>query len=129
MSAVLGINLIVSDNAALIGSLLANVNRKVDASSAVFIAGFNHARERKFLWPRSTVEAARPGRCGRAEHSDSHKFFSENIASLKLNRWGAVRSEEIVVRAADDRVFNDYLQVGPMKKSGLAAGWRYLVQL
>ena len=47
LAAVRGKYLIVSDDAALISGMLANVNRKIEAKPATFIAGFDHQRERE----------------------------------------------------------------------------------
>ena len=59
LCAVRGKYLIVSDDPALINGMLSNVNRKSDLPPAVFIAEFNHKRERD-NFARLTAVVDRP---------------------------------------------------------------------
>ncbi len=104
VAAVQGKYLIVSDDATLVRSMLANANRKSDAKPALFLAEFNHQREREnFARLTSVVDRPdlNPSGAGRAQGQP--QFFSENIASLST-ALAAVSSEKIVVRDAGDRV-------------------------
>ncbi|MGA9798860.1 MAG: hypothetical protein WBQ68_07605 [Terriglobales bacterium] len=104
LCAVRGKYLMVSDDPALITGMLANANRKSDLPSAVFIAEFNHKRERN-NFARLTAVVDRPdmnpseGVVGERQP----QFFSENIASLSAT-LATVSSEKIVVRDAGDKV-------------------------
>jgi hypothetical protein len=109
MAAVRGEYLIVSNDSGLISGVLANLNlsnpnRKPDSQPAVFIAGFNHSRERE-NFGRLTSVVDRPdvnaGNFPGAERQP--QFFSENMASLSAT-LAAVSSEKIVVRDAGDKV-------------------------
>jgi len=96
--AVRGKYLIISDNAALLNRVLANLNRKV-AEPAVFAAGFDHQAERKsFLTLTGLLDAGRRS----AGPGESPEFFSENIASLSFVLEDVI-SEKIVIRDAADR--------------------------
>jgi hypothetical protein len=103
LAAVRGKYLIVADDAALISGVLANVNRKSDLSPAVFVAVFNHKREREnfarlfTVVDRPDLGPAGPGR------ERQPQFFSENIASLSAT-LAAVSSEKSVIRDAGDKV-------------------------
>jgi hypothetical protein len=102
--AVRGKYLIVSDHPALIASLLANINRNSDLPPVIFIAEFNHQRERQ-NFARLTAVVDRPdmnpseGPIGEGQP----QFFSQNIASLSA-MLAEVSSEKIVVRDAGDKV-------------------------
>jgi hypothetical protein len=109
MAAVRGKYLIVSNDSGLISGVLANLNlanpnRKPDSQPAVFIAGFNHSRERE-NFARLTRVVDRPdvnaGNFPGAERQP--QFFSENMASLSAT-LAAVSSEKIVVRDTGDKV-------------------------
>lgn len=99
-----GKDLIVSDDPALMEAILANFNRKADAKPAVFIAGFNHARERENFnrffglvdGPHNS-EPAYPGM------SRQPQFFSGNMASLSAT-LSAVAKENIVVRNDGNKI-------------------------
>jgi hypothetical protein len=103
LAAVRGKYLIVADDPALISAVLANVNRKSDLTPAVFVAVFNHKRERDnfarlfAVVDRPDLTPAGPGR------DRQPQFFSENIASLSAT-LAAVSSEKIVIRDAGDKV-------------------------
>jgi hypothetical protein len=109
MAAVRGKYLIVSNDSGLISGVLANLNlanpnRNPDSQPAVFIAGFNHSRERE-NFARLTRVVDRPdvnaGNFPGAERQP--QFFSENMASLSAT-LAAVSSEKIVVRDTGDKV-------------------------
>jgi hypothetical protein len=113
MAAVRGKNLIVSNDSGLISGLLANLtganpnlesaNRKMDSPLAVFIAGFNHSREKENFAGLTRV-VDRPEVNGGNPGADRQpQFFSENVASLSAT-LAAVSSEKIVVRDAGDKV-------------------------
>jgi hypothetical protein len=104
LSAVRGEYLIVSDDPALISAVLANVNRKSDLKPAVFVAEFDHKREREnfarlvTLVDRPDMNPSDVPGMGRQP-----QFFSENIAGLSATLAG-VSSEKIIVRDAGDKV-------------------------
>lgn len=104
MTAVHGRYLIVSDDPALINGLLANVNRQVVLQPAVFVAEFDHKRERdNFVRLTATIDRPdmnSPGGPGARQP----QFLSENIASLSATLV-AVSSEKMIVRDAGDKVF------------------------
>jgi hypothetical protein len=113
-AAVRGKYLIVSDDAALISGMLANLNRKLDVKPAVFVAGFDHQRERKNLFrlaaavdhpdiDRPDVDRAYMVPPGGQGADRTSQFFSANVASLS-SALAAVSSERIVVRVADDKM-------------------------
>jgi hypothetical protein len=99
-----GKDLVVSDDPALVESILANFNRKVEAKPAVLVAGFNHARERENFGrffglvdgPHNS-EPAYPGMSRRPQ------FFSGNMASLSA-ALSAVTKENIVVRSDGNKI-------------------------
>ena len=102
--AVRGRYLLISDDAALLSSMLANLNQRIVSQPAVFVAGFNHARERQ-NFERLAVVLDRPN-SGLGNFSDrgrAPQFFSDNIASLSSTLAG-VSSEKIVVHDAGDKV-------------------------
>jgi hypothetical protein len=103
LAAVRGKYLIVSDDAALISAMLANVNRKIEAKPARYIAGFDHGRERE-NFSRFAAAVDRPdiGQQGRQSNARTPQFFSENIASLS-STLSAISSERIVVHSAGNR--------------------------
>lgn len=89
--------LLVSDDPALMESLLANFNRKSSIEPAEFIAGFNHQRERS-NFVRFTGLIDRPRMIGDSMQNAERQpqFFSGNMASLS-NTLAAVSSEKIEV--------------------------------
>lgn len=104
MVAVRGKYLLVSDDAALISEMLANVNRKSEMKTAVFMAGFNHRGERNnFYRLASVVDRPDLGPSGIPSGERQPQFFSENIASLSTTLAG-ISSEKIVVRDSGDKV-------------------------
>ena len=102
--AVRGKYLIVSDDTDLMGSMLANAGRKSEATPAVFVAEFDHHRERE-NFARLTRVVDRPDldSSGAGSTQRQPQFLSENIASLSA-ALAAVSSEKIVVREAGDKV-------------------------
>jgi hypothetical protein len=106
--AVRGKHLIVSDDDALISSMLANVDRKIDSierqtKPATFIAGFDHRREREnFSGFTSAVDRPDMSQHGAPGDARTPQFFSESIASLCAT-LSAISSERIVVRSTGDK--------------------------
>jgi hypothetical protein len=102
--AVRGKYLLISDDPALLSSMLANVNQRIVSQPAVFVAGFSHARER-LNFERMAVVLDRPN-AGPGNFSNTGRtpqFFSDNISSLSSILAG-VSSEKIVVRDAGDKI-------------------------
>lgn len=96
--AVRGKYLIISDDPATLGAMMAGLNKKTDASPSTFSAVFQHRREQanfvaltKML-DKETAQSANGG---------GPEFFSENIASLSF-ALKDVASEKIVVRDSAD---------------------------
>jgi hypothetical protein len=96
--------LLVSDDPALMESLLANFNRKSDRKPADFLAGFNHQRERA-NFARFTGLVDRPN-VGMPEAQNAERqqqFFSENMGSLSRTLAG-VSAERIELRSEGGKV-------------------------
>lgn len=104
LAAVRGRYLMMSDDPALLSGMLANVNRKSDVKAAIFVAEFDHTRERDSFVRLATV-VDRPSliTMGNPGADRQPQFLSENIASLSAT-LEAVSSEKIVVRDAGDKV-------------------------
>jgi hypothetical protein len=87
-----------------ISGMVSNLNRRSDLKPAVFVAEFNHQRERDNLTRLVTV-VDRPDMnpSGVPGSERQPQFLSENIASLSKT-LAAVSSEKIVVRDAGDKV-------------------------
>ena len=82
-AAVRGKYLIVSNDPDLMGSMLANANRKSDPKPAVFVAEFDHHREKEnFARLTSVVDRPDLNPSGAAGTQRQPQFLSENIASL-----------------------------------------------
>ena len=97
--AVRGKCLIVSDDPALLGAMLAGLNKQSEAAPSAFSAAFHHARERATflaLTKQLGRETGQPANGGGAE------FFSGNITSLSF-ALKDVASEKITVRDSADR--------------------------
>lgn len=95
--AIRGKYLVAADDPALIEQVLANFSRSIETKPAVFIAGFNHGRERKnFLRFTGVLDQAsfQPKIPGQARQP---QFFSENVGSLSAV-LSHVASEQIVIR-------------------------------
>jgi hypothetical protein len=102
-TAVRGKYLFISDQRTLLNGLLANMTQKVVSKPAVFVAGFDHERERG-SFTRLTGLIDRPGvEVGPAGAGHIPEFFSENVASLSSVLAG-VSSEKIVIRDVGDKV-------------------------
>jgi len=90
--------LLVSDDAALMESLLANFNHKSTSEPAEFIAGFNHQRERSnFARFTGLIDGPRMFSGSMQNGERQPQFFSGNMASLS-STLAAVSSEKIEVR-------------------------------
>ena len=102
--AVRGKYLLISDDPALLGGMLGNVDQRIVAQPAIFIAGFNHARERDnferltALLDRPNIDLGVLSAAGRMP-----QFFSGNIASLSSTLAG-ISSDTIVVHDAGDKI-------------------------
>jgi hypothetical protein len=96
--------LIVSDDSALLESVLSNLGRKSDRKPAELLAGFNHQRERNnFVHFAGLID--RPnGTTPNATGADrAPQFFSGNMASLS-STLEAVSAERIEVRGDGGKV-------------------------
>jgi len=85
-------------------AMLVHMNQKPDSKPAVFVAGFDHQREREnFARFSSLVDQPNinPTQTPGAERQP--QFFSENIGSLS-STLGGVMSENIMVRDTSDKV-------------------------
>jgi hypothetical protein len=104
VAAVRGKYLLLSDDPALMESLLANFNRKSTSEPAAFIAGLNHQRERS-NFARFTGLIDRPSMISDSLQNAERQpqFFSGNMASLS-NTLAAVSSEKIEVREDGGKV-------------------------
>ena len=104
LAAVRGKYLIVSDDPALISGVLVNLNGKFDLKPGVFVAEFDHKRERdNFARLVTTIDRPDMNPSGFPVGGRQPQFLSENIASLSTT-LAAVSSEKIVVRDAGDKV-------------------------
>ena len=104
IASIRGRYLIVADDASLMSNMLANANRKSVVKPAIFVAEFNHQRERENFVRLTTVvdrPDLSPSGVGSAQRQP--QFLSENIASLSA-ALAAVSSEKIVVHDTGDRV-------------------------
>jgi hypothetical protein len=103
VAAVRGKYLIVSDDSSLVSTMLANMNRKLEAGPARLVAGFDHRRERQnFLRFATTVDQPDMSQQDNPGNARTPQFFSENIARLSSTLSG-FSSEKIVVRSAGDK--------------------------
>lgn len=103
-AAVRGKFLIVSNDTDLMGSMLANANRKSDPVPALFVAEFDHHREKEnFARLTSVVDRPDLNPSGAGSTPRQPQFLSENVASLSES-LAAVSSEKIVIREAGDKV-------------------------
>jgi hypothetical protein len=104
VSSIRGKYLIVSDDPALVESMLANFDRKSELKPAVFVAGFNHRRERaNFVRLSGLVDRPNLAQSNIPGMEREPQFFSENMASLSSALSG-VSAEKLVVRDQGDRV-------------------------
>ena len=104
--AVNGKYLVVSDDAALVTTVLSRLKQKSTAKPASLIAGFSHARERerfaRFTGQLDAANAGAPILAGGNSRA-APAFLSGNIASFS-SVLSAVSSERVVVRDTGDRV-------------------------
>ncbi len=104
VASIRGKYLLVSDDPNLIAAMLSNFNRKSDVTPAVFIAGFNHSRERaNFARFSGVVDRPNLAQSNVPGMERQPQFFSENMASLSSTLAG-VSSEHIKVRVEGDKV-------------------------
>jgi hypothetical protein len=97
--AVRGKYLMVSDDPAILGAMLAGLNKKSDAKPGVFIAAFHHQRERaNFVALTKLLDQE----SGQAANGAGPEFFSGNIASLSF-ALKDVASEKVTIRDSADR--------------------------
>ncbi len=90
--------LLVSDDAALMQSVLSNFSRQTDRKPAQLLAGFNHSHERNnFTRFASLVDRPNAGMPNGAGSEREPQFFSGNMASLS-STLAAVSGEKIEVR-------------------------------
>ena len=98
--AVRGKYLLISDNPALLTSMLANANQKTTLMPAVFVAGFDHQKEKDDF---ARLTGLLDKSAGGSASGSTPNFFSDNIASLSSALAG-LSSEKIVVRDAGNNV-------------------------
>jgi hypothetical protein len=95
--AVRGKYLLVSNDPATLAAVLARFSQPVTAESAIYYAGFDHARERQNFY-RLTSVIDQPSRTGAANNeSREPQFFSQNVTSLSQT-LAAVKSQSIVAK-------------------------------
>jgi len=103
-ASVRGKYLLVADDPALIEAMLANFNHKPDVKAAVFVAGFNHERERaNFARFSGVVDRPSLAQSNMPGMDRQPQFFSENMASLSSTLSG-ISAERIMVRVDEDKV-------------------------
>lgn len=103
--AVRGKYLFVSDSPELLGVLLGGMKRKVSLAPAVFVAGFQHDRERNNFALLTRLLDRSGGGLEAFNDSDERSpyFFSGNMGSLS-STLSALSSSKIVARDAGDKV-------------------------
>jgi hypothetical protein len=102
--AVRGRYLIFSEDTTLLSATLANVNQRIVLQPAVFVAGFNHGRERSnFARLAGVLDRANAGSDNPSNGGRAPQFFSDNISSLSSALDG-VSSERVEIRDAGDKV-------------------------
>jgi hypothetical protein len=95
--AVRGKYLLVSDDPATLTAVLARFSQPVSAESAIYCAGFDHARERQNFY-RLTSLIDQPSRASAANNvSREPEFFSQNVASISQT-LAAVKSQSVVAK-------------------------------
>ena len=92
--------LLISDNGALLSAMLSNLKQTNAQQPAVYVAGFDHSRERENFLALTRLLDKSSGASGAGDTPD---FFSKNIGSIS-STLGGVSSEKIVARDAGDRV-------------------------
>ena len=103
-AAVRGKYLLVTDEPALMESMLSNFSRKSDRQPAVLLAGFNHQHERgNFSRFANLIDRPNVGMSNGLGTEREPQFFSGNIASLS-STLAAVSAERIEVRGDGGKV-------------------------
>jgi len=92
--------LLISDDGALLSVMLSNLRRTDTQQPAVYVAGFDHSRERENFLTLTRLLDRSPDRSAAGDTPD---FFSRNIGGLTSTLAG-VSSEKIVIRDAGDKV-------------------------
>lgn len=104
VTSVRGRYLLVADDPALIETMLANFKHKSDLKPSVFVAGFNHERERvNFARFSGVVDRPSLAQSNIPGTERQPQFFSENMASLSSTLAG-ISAERIMVRVEGDKV-------------------------
>ena len=98
--AVRGKYLLISDDAGLLSNMLGKTSPKPALKPAVFMAGFDHQRERENFLQLTTLLDKSAGGPGADRVPD---FFSASLGSLSFALAG-VSSEQIVIRDSGDKV-------------------------
>ena len=99
-----GKDLIVSDDPALMESVLANFARKSDRKPLEYFAGFNHKQDREnFISFASLVDRPNVPVTSGPESERQPQFFSGNMASLSAT-LADVSAERIEIRSDGDKV-------------------------
>jgi hypothetical protein len=102
--AVRGRYLLIADDGNLLSDMLANLNQRIASQPAVFVAGFNHARERQnFQRLAAVLDGIGPSLSDISDRGRAPEFFSGNIAGLSAT-LGGIASEKIVVHDAGDKI-------------------------
>jgi hypothetical protein len=92
--------LVISDDGGLLSAMLSNLTQTNTQQPAVYVAAFDHSREREnFLALSRLLDKS----AGSSASGDRPDFFSKNIGSLSSTLGGA-SSEKIVIRDAGDKV-------------------------
>jgi hypothetical protein len=96
--------LLISDDSAMTGEMLAKFDRKSDQQPAEFFGGFNHARERENFARFSNV-VDRPSAFANSEQDTGRvpQFFSGTVASLSSS-WSSIVTENIVIRRDKEKL-------------------------
>jgi len=94
--AVRGKYLLLSNDPATLAAVLARFSQPISAESAIYRAGFDHARERQNFY-RLTSLIDQPSRASAANNQSEPEFFSQNVASLSQT-LAAVKSQSIVAK-------------------------------
>jgi hypothetical protein len=103
-ASVRGKYLLISDDPALLGSLLANFTRKSVRPPADLLAGFNHQREHgNFVRFTGLIDRPNALSDNQQNPNSEPQFFSGNMASLS-SALAAVSSEKIEVRSEGPKV-------------------------
>ncbi len=92
--------LLISDNPPLLAAMLSNLKQTKAQPLAVYVARFDHSRERENFLALSRLLDNSAGRSGAGDTPD---FFSTNVGSLS-STLAEVSSEKVVVRDAGDKV-------------------------